>query len=219
MRSATLWVWDTLSTTVRWWGLCTAVTAATSSCTQTTSKGSRLYTVKAEMQDTFRLCVTRKAWKQSCPISGKPQRTPPSRNPHPSRPGGVDPCKATLDAVMLGNWSRQNALSLLKQNNKLSILFHSYIFSAGPLHKMYVFSGQHLWTVSNSGYNTPVLISAVWKELPGSLSAAVHSQRTGKSYFLKGGYCIFALEKSRASAMQRWQDSNTSSLLLLHVAY
>lgn len=137
------------------------------------------------------VCVTRKAWKQSCPISGKPQRTPPSRNPHPPRPGGVDPCKATLDAVMLGNWSRQNALSLLKQNKKLSILFHSSIFSAGPFHKTYVFSGQHVWTVSNSGYNSPVLISAVWKELPGSLSAAVHSQRTGKSYFLKGGYCIF----------------------------
>uniref|UniRef100_A0A3Q4GPZ5 Matrix metallopeptidase 19 n=1 Tax=Neolamprologus brichardi TaxID=32507 RepID=A0A3Q4GPZ5_NEOBR len=92
-------------------------------------------------------------------LYGKPEKIPESRNPGQSRPGGVipNPCKATVDAVMLG-----------------------------PLRKTYFFSGQYVWTVSNSDYNTPIQISALWKELPGSLSAAVHSPRTGKSYFLKG---------------------------------
>ncbi|XP_058499953.1 matrix metalloproteinase-19-like [Solea solea] len=91
-------------------------------------------------------------------LYGKPNTFPPPRKPAAGGGGAVvDPCKATLDAVLLG-----------------------------PLHKTYVFSGQYVWTVSNSGYSSLTLISALWKELPGSLNAAVHSQRTGKSYFLKG---------------------------------
>ncbi|XP_060930903.1 matrix metalloproteinase-19-like [Limanda limanda] len=90
-------------------------------------------------------------------LLGKAVTLPPPRKPSHPAPGGVaDPCKATLDAVMLG-----------------------------PSHKTYAFSGQYMWTVSSSGHSSPMLISALWKELPRSLDAAVHSQRTGKSYFLK----------------------------------
>ncbi|KAM4563755.1 matrix metalloproteinase-19-like [Odontesthes bonariensis] len=92
-------------------------------------------------------------------LYGKPEKSLPSKNAQKPVPRGVipDPCKTSLDAVMLG-----------------------------PSSKTYVFSGQYVWTVSSSGYNTPIGISSLWKELPGSLGAAVHSQRTGKSYFLKG---------------------------------
>ncbi len=159
--------------------------------------------VISEQYRSVRVCVsTIYAMCSVFPFSGKPEKTPPSRNPSLLVPEGVvpDPCKGTVDAIMLG----KETLMLSdctqyrkKKTHKSVFCLRKYIVQlcclrhcvpAGPLRKTYVFSGQYVWTVSSSGYNTPVLISALWKELPGSLNAAVHSQRTGKSYFLKGGF-------------------------------
>ncbi|XP_067270735.1 partner of Y14 and mago isoform X2 [Pseudorasbora parva] len=91
-------------------------------------------------------------------LYGKPVGKPVGKASATSgKPPVSDPCSATLDAIMLG-----------------------------PQHRMYEFRGHSVWIRSESGYSAPVRINALWKELPGNMDAAAHSQRTNKSYFLKG---------------------------------
>ncbi|XP_066500878.1 matrix metalloproteinase-19-like [Hoplias malabaricus] len=94
-------------------------------------------------------------------LYGKPVGNLPVAPAVPNKPAAdskvPDPCTAPLDAIMLG-----------------------------PLQKTFAFSGDYVWTISDTGYNTPIQITVLWKELPGHINAAVHSQRTNKSYFLKG---------------------------------
>uniref|UniRef100_H2MJV7 Peptidase metallopeptidase domain-containing protein n=1 Tax=Oryzias latipes TaxID=8090 RepID=H2MJV7_ORYLA len=99
-------------------------------------------------------------------LYGKPKKILSSGTLHQPVPAGVrpDPCKASMDAVMLG-----------------------------PSRRTYVFSGQYVWTVSSSSYSSPTVISALWRELPGSLDAVVHSQRTGY-FFYSTVYTDFKLD-------------------------
>ncbi|KAM9813742.1 matrix metalloproteinase-19 [Neosynchiropus ocellatus] len=115
-------------------------------------------------------------------LYGKPVSRPVSGQtpPDPSVVPDVapDPCTANLDAIMLGPWK-----------------------------KTFAFSGDYMWTISTQGHNKPVRISTLWSQLPGNLSAAVHSPRTNKTYFLKGGqvwrYTGFHLDRGYPKQMQR----------------
>ncbi|KAG9333968.1 hypothetical protein JZ751_009284, partial [Albula glossodonta] len=117
-----------------------------------------------------------------------PPVVPPSEGKGEAK---IDPCSVKLDAAMLGTVSahlrRVSASFSIPCVITPELDRQKYRRASGrPFRKTYAFSGQHVWTVSDKGYNKPIRINLLWKELPGHLDAAVHSPRTEKTYFLRG---------------------------------
>ncbi|MEE6508937.1 hypothetical protein FKM82_023481 [Ascaphus truei] len=82
----------------------------------------------------------------------------PTSSPEPTPNSPIpNPCNDSLDAIMLG-----------------------------PYGKTFAFKGDYMWTVTDFGISPLTRIQALWKGLPGNLDAAVHSQRTKRTYFFKG---------------------------------